>query len=181
MRSHPTIAFALGVAALAATLASPPAAAEETRIAVRVLSRDAKFIGSSMGGMRVTLADADTGEVLASGTIAGSTGDTGNLVVEPRQRGATLSTPGSAAFTASLDLAAPIRLKVTAVGPLGQRQAAGEVSVTQWVVPGKHLDGGDGVLLELPGFAVDVLAPANHARLGSTPQEVEVRANLTMA
>jgi len=159
---------------------APPAAAEETRLAVRVLSKGAKFIGSSMGGVLITVEDADTGELLASGLTAGSTGDTGVIMTEPHDRPAVLSTPGSAVFTASLDLDAPRRLRVTARGPRAQPQAAGEVSLTQWAVPGKHLDGGDGLLLEMPGLVVDVLAPAAHSRPGAAPLAIDVEVNVTM-
>jgi hypothetical protein len=166
--------------ALLAVLAPRPAAGDETRLAVRVISKGAKFIGSSMGGVRITVADAADGSVLASGVTAGSTGDTARIMRQEHGRRGVLSTPGSAAFTATLDLERPTRLRVTAYGPLSQRQAATEASVTLWALPGKHLDGDDGVLLELPGFAVDVEAPSSHSRLSGLPHEVEVRANVTM-
>jgi hypothetical protein len=54
------------------------------------------------------------------------------------------------------------------------------VSAVQWVVPGKHITGGDGWLLEMPGFVVDVLAPPTHLKLKGTPQAVELKANVTM-
>lgn len=156
------------------------APAEPTRVSVRVLSKDAKFIGTSMGGMQVTIRDADTGEVLARGSTQGGTGDTQRIMKQDWKRGAALSTAGAAEFTATLDLDAPRRIEIAAHGPLGQIQAAGTVSVTQWILPGKHLDQGDGVLLVLPGFAVDVLSPPAHARLGKAPQRIPVRANLVM-
>lgn len=165
-------------AAALALLAAPAAEAERTEITVRVLSRDAKFIGSSMGGARITLRDADTGELLAQGVTAGSTGDTGRLMNAPRTRGGELATEGAARFDAVLDLEAPVKLEIAAFGPLAQLQSAVEASTTLWVLPGKHLTGGDGVVLELTGFVVDVLAPPAHARLGG--EEVEVRVNLTM-
>jgi hypothetical protein len=133
-----------------------------------------------MGGVLVTVEDADDGSLLARGKTAGSTGDTDLIMRSEHGRRAVLSTAGSAAFTATLDLAAPRRLRVTAYGPLSQRQAATSASVTLWALPGKHLDGGDGVLLELPGFAVDVEAPSSHSRGRGLPREVEVRANVTM-
>lgn len=165
--------------ALAALVAAGPGLAEETRITVRALSKDAKFIGTSMGGARVTIADADTGEILARGVTAGSTGDT-ESILGARERGKPMSTEGSGRFEAVLDLDAPRRLKITAAGPLAQLQTGTEASTTLWALPGKHLTGGDGVVLELSGFAVDVLAPAAHARLGAAPQEVEVLINLVM-
>lgn len=169
-----------GRIALALALLAATAHAEPTRIAVRVLSKDAKFVGTSMGGMRIAIRDAETGEMLVQGLTEGGTGDTQRIMKQDWKRGATLSTEGSAVYTTTLDLAAPRRIEIVAHGPLAQEQAAGTVSVTQWIVPGKHLDAGDGVLLVLPGFAVDVLAPPVHSRLGAAPQQVSVRANLVM-
>lgn len=163
---------------VAAGLATGPVVAEETPVTVRVLSRDAKFIGTSMGGAQVTIRDAETGELLAEGVTEGSTGDTGRLMGTPRERGAVVSTPGSAAFETVLDLDRPTLLEITAHGPLAQRQAAVSASTTRWVLPGKGLATGDGVVLELAGFAVDVLAPPAHSIVAG--QEVEVRINLVM-
>ena len=39
------------------------ASAEPTEITVRVLGKDSKFVGTSMGGMRIVLRDAVTGEI----------------------------------------------------------------------------------------------------------------------
>lgn len=161
-----------------ASVVTAPGAATETPVTVRVLSLDAKFIGDSMGGARVTIRDADTGELLAEGVTAGSTGDTGRLMQAPRERGAVLATPGSAAYEAVLDLDRPTRVEITAHGPLGQLQSAVSSSTTRWVLPGKGLASGNGVVLELAGFAVDVLAPPAHSVTGD--QEVEVRINLVM-
>jgi len=166
--------------ALVLSLAPRPAFGEETRLAVRVISKGAKFIGSSMGGVRITVEDAADGALLASGVTAGSTGDTDRLMRQEHGRRGVLSTPGSAVFTTTLDLDGPRRLRVSAFGPLAQRQAATEASVTLWALPGKHLDGDDGVLLELPGFAVDVEAPSSHSQLSGVPRDVEVRAHVTM-
>ncbi len=171
------------VAAIATALLSliaNPASAVPTEVTVRVISKGAKFVGTSMGGALVTIRDADTGEMLAAGTTRGSTGDTQRIMRDARAPGAALSTRGAAAFTATLEIDSPRLLEVTAFGPLAQRQSANRVSLTQWVVPGKHVTGGDGFLLELPGFAVDVLAPPTHVRLGGAPQRVELRANVTM-
>lgn len=182
MRRSTTLRTLTVLTALFATLAllagPAPAQAEETRIAVRVISKGAKFVGTSMGGVLVTVEDADTGELLARGEVEGSTGDTDTIMRDAHVRPRVLSTDGSAVFETVLDLEAPRRLRVTALGPLAQRQAANEVSATQWVVPGKHLDAGDGLLLELPGFAVDVLAPPSHVRLAEEP--VEIAVNVTM-
>ena len=91
-----------------------------------------------------------------------------------------VSTEDAAVFHAVVDIAEPRRIEVTARGPLGQPQATNTASVTQWVVPGKPVTGGDGLLLELPGFVVDVLAPPAHLKLSGAPQSVSLRANVCM-
>jgi hypothetical protein len=167
-------------AALVLLLAVAPSAhAEPTRVDVRVISKGAKFVGTSMGGVAITLRDADTGALLAEGVTAGGTGDTARIMQAEQRHHDPVATDDAAVFRATLDLAAPRRIEVTALGPLGQRQAAASVSSTMWVVPGKHVTGGNGWLLELPGFAVDVLAPPAHQRL-TAPRSVPVRANVVM-
>jgi hypothetical protein len=172
-------AAALGLA-LTAGLGAAPAAAEPTPITVHVISQGAKFIGTSMGGVHVTITDVRTGEVLASGTTTGSTGDTGHIMKTAHQRGTPLSKGGAAKFEAALDLDEPRKLKVTARGPTAQAQAANTVSSTQWVLPGKGVSAGDGWLLEMPGFMVDLEAPPAHDVLTGTPQTVQFEANVTM-
>lgn len=170
--------FAASAAALTAALVFP-ASAEPTNITVRVLSKDAKFIGTSMGGVRVTIRDADTGELLASGLTQGGTGDTRRLMHTDAGRRWTLSDDSAAKFSATINLDAPRRIEVEAFGPLAQAQSAQRASATQWVIPGRHISGGDGWTLELPGFAVDVLAPPAHQSIKG-PTTVNVRANVVM-
>jgi len=167
-------------ASLLALATSADATAEPTEITVRVVAKGAKFIGSSMGGVLITLKDADTGQLLAKGVVAGSTGDTPRIMVAERTVHSTLSTPDAACFTAKIDVDEPRRVEVTAFGPLAQRQSAGRVSATQWIVPGKHVTGGDAWLLEMPGLVVDVLAPPAHLKLKGAPQTIKLRANVTM-
>jgi hypothetical protein len=170
--------FMIGIFA-GLVLVPAAACAEPTRITVRVLSKDAKFIGTSMGGAQVTLRDAHTGEILATGLTKGGTGDTKRLMHEKAGRRARLSDPSAAKFEATLDLDAPRLIEVEAYGPMAQPQAAHRVVSSQWVIPGKDISGGDGWVLELPGFVVDVLAPPAHVTLGATKQVV-VRANVVM-
>lgn len=166
---------ALGLAAMLPSVAW----SEPTEITVRVLSKDAKFIGTSMGGMRVTLRDAETGEILASGLTQGSTGDTTRLMHENAGRRAQMSDAAAAGFQVTLDLDAPRLIEAEAYGPLAQRQAAQRVVASQWVVPGRGISGGDGWVLEIPGFAVDVLSPPAHVKLAGATT-VDVRANVVM-
>lgn len=146
-------------------------AAIPTDITVRVLARDAKFIGDSMGGMRIILRDFKTGEVLAEGLTTGGTGSTKRIIQQPWLRGVAIATPKSAAFNATLDLAAPTYLQVTAEGPIGHPQAETVISARQWVIPGRHLTGGNGWMLEAPGFVVGVV---------DTPRAITLDGNATI-
>jgi hypothetical protein len=161
------------------TVFAVSAGAVETRVTVNVLSKGAKFIGTGMGGAMVTIRNADTGELLAKGLTEGSTGDTARLMREPITRGTPLPDDDSAKFTAVLDLDEPTRVEIAARGPMAQRQALGTASVTQWLMPGRDVTAGNAVLLEIPGFVVDVLAPPAHSRFEAAA-DVPVRVNLTM-
>ncbi|QKP78730.1 hypothetical protein HT051_05565 [Methyloligella sp. GL2] len=165
---------------MGATLGASAAQAEPTEITVRVLGKDSKFIGSSLGGMRVVLRDAQTGEVLASGFTSGGTGNTELLMHQDRGRRAVLSDDSAAKFSATLDLDMPTLIEAEAFGPAGQPQSAARASATQWVIPGHPLTGGDGWVLEVPGFIVDVLAPPAHVKLSPEVESVEVKANVMM-
>ncbi len=54
--------------------------ADPTAVDVRVVARGAKFLGGYQAPVRVTLTDADTGEVLARGLTSGTTGDTQRIL-----------------------------------------------------------------------------------------------------
>ncbi len=170
------------LAALASFMAmgAAPATAEPTDVTVRVLSRDAKFVGTSMGGVRITLRDQETNEVLARGVTTGGTGNTAKIMHTDRGRRATMADASAAAYNTTLDLERPRLVEVEAYGPLAQPQAAHTVTSTQWVVPGRDLSGGDGWVLELPGFVVDVETPSAHAKLSEPGDSVRVEAAVMM-
>lgn len=170
-----TLILFLSLALLAAA-----ASAEPTEITVRVLAQDSKFVGTSMGGMRIVLRDAHTGEILATGVTEGGTGNTKLIMHEDRGRRAELSDDSAAKFTTTLDLDEPRLVEAEAYGPMGQPQAAVRVLSTQWMVPGRSLTGGDGWVLHLPGLVVDVLAPPAHVRLAEKTAAVDLRANVVM-
>lgn len=168
------------ILSLAALTAPAIASAEQTEITVRVLAKDSKFVGTSMGGMRIILRDAHTGEILATGVTQGGTGNTKLIMHEDRGRRAQLADESAAKFTATLDLDEPRLIEAEAYGPLGQPQAATRVLSTQWVVPGRGISGGDGWVLDLPGLVVDVLAPPAHIRLPPKTTVIDLRANVVM-
>jgi len=163
--------LALCIASIGAT--SAPALAEPTEIAVHVLSKGAKFIGTSMGGVAVQIIDVESGEVLAEGLTSGSTGDTEQIMRTAHARNGVLSNDEAAKFIAMLDIDAPRLVRLEARGPVSPAQAAATVTATQWVVPGKHMNGGDGWMIEMPGLAVV-------ARSSVADAEITLNAKVTM-
>jgi len=178
MRAPLAFVFALALAATA--VITPPAYAEPTDITVRVLGKDSKFVGTSLGGAQVILRDAHTGEILAKGVTAGSTGDTKRIMHEGDGRRTTMSDERAAKFTATIDIDEPRLIEVEAFGPLAQQQGAMRATATQWVVPGEDITGGDGWVIELPGYIVDVLAPPAHVKLPPETETVDLRANVAL-
>jgi hypothetical protein len=168
--------FGLFIVVLAATSAQ----AVPTQITVRVKAKDAKFVGTSMGGVLITVRDVQTGELLAKGYTAGGTGSTDKIMKTSTMRGIPLSDESTAKFMATIDITEPTQIEVTAYGPSAGLQSANKVSATQWVVPGKNITEGDAWLMEMPGFIVDVLAPPAHLELRGAPQVVTIKANITM-
>lgn len=155
-------------------------AAEPTKIDVRVLSVGAKFVGSSMGGCLVTIRDMETGELLAKGKTEGSTGDTDVIMKDRHLIHDPVSTEGSGVFSTELKIDEPTHILVTATGPGAQKQGENLASVSQWVVPGKHVTGGDGFLLKLRGFVVDIKTPPTHVKIAKSPVKINLSANVTM-
>ena len=161
--------------AQAATSSPAKAAGTPTVVVVRAVSRDAKVLGDGVGGARITIRDAATGKVLAAGIQTGGTGDTKRIMQEPRARGAVVyGTESAAAYRATLDLAGPTRVEITAEGPLKYPQAMQRASKTMLLLPGRNIDG-EGVVLEIAGFIVDV--PKLSADAG---KPVTIRAKVTM-
>lgn len=145
---RPTLA---GLLLAGMLLAAAPAAAAPTEVVVRVLSQGAKFIGDGVGGVEVTLADAG-GRTLATGRIAGGTGDTARIMAGA-PRGTPVAGPGAAAFRATLDIAVPTLVTATVRGPLGHPAAAVTATIQRWLLPGQVVTG-DGWVVELPGLVV---------------------------
>jgi hypothetical protein len=152
-------------------------AQQSTSVVVHTQAKDAKFIGSSMGGVSVTIEEEATGKILAEGITKGSTGDTNRLVSDPQERYETLHTEGAAKFEAHLSLNEPTFVTITATGPLAQKQSTITVSTQLWLIPGKDITG-DGIVLEMPGFAVDILQPQAHE--GNSNEAITITANAVM-
>ncbi|MFQ5703013.1 MAG: hypothetical protein ACE5HT_03235 [Gemmatimonadales bacterium] len=152
-----SVLAALGVAAAIPTEYCRAQVA--TTIRVRVVAHDAKVIGSSVGGARVYVRAPSTGEILAEGVQEGGTGDTRAIVIDPVKRGAAIfDSPNAAVFTARLTLNEPTVLEFVGEGPLGFEHAMQRAVKSMLVVPGEDILG-DGVVLELHGFIVELLEP----------------------
>ena len=98
-------------------------------------------------------------------------------MVEPHKRNALVyGADDPASFVAKLDLDEPTWVDVLAEGALGYPQSSTRASKTLLLFPGEHVDG-EGLLLELHGFNIELLAPTEGV-MKSTP--VPVRIKLTM-
>ncbi len=128
-------------------------------LTVRVVSCDAKVIGSLVGGCRVTVRHAISGDVLARGLHRGGSGDTDRIMNQPHVRGDLVyGTEGTASCRFEFPLDQPIPVEVIAEGPLAFPQALQRASTTTWLIPGEHVEG-EGLLLQLQGFIVEVMKP----------------------
>lgn len=155
-----------------------PASAQETSVMIRVQSKDAKFIGTSIGGAKITVKDDLTGKILAEGITRGTTGDTKIIMDQPRTRGARISDEKSAGFLAKLEITEPLFVTIEAIAPVNKKQASVRSSTQQWIIPGKNIDG-DGIVLEVPGFVVDILSPQTHETF-TNGKSIEIKANVVL-
>ena len=162
----------LAISALAEAQGTP------TRILVRAIARDAKAIGTGVGGALITFKDAKTGEVLAQGEQQGATGETPRIMIEPRPRDETIfGTPDAAHFTATLDLKRPTIVEITAEGPLDTPDYMYKASKTMLLLPGQDVLG-EGVIIVVHGFRVTLAdSPASPVSSGD---DIPLTANVVL-
>lgn len=153
--------------------------ATETTLVIRAKSKDAKFIGTSMGGARIVVRNNLTGKILAEGITEGSTGDTELIMKGAHRRGERISTENTAAFVAVLDIDEPVFVSIEAYAPLDKKHAIVSSSTQMWVIPGKDILG-DGIIIELPGFVIDILNPASGQTLSKLSSEITLKAKIVM-
>lgn len=167
------------IIALGLTMLIDKAHAKETLISVSVLSHDAKFIGTSMGGVNITIRDVIKGEILAQGVTKGSTGNTNKIMAETIRRHQKLRSEGSARFDTKLDIKKPTKVEISAYGPLAQPQSARSITQQRIIIPGKNYNDSNAILLHMPGMSVDILAPQAHLKRDFDPQgKLTLRANI---
>jgi hypothetical protein len=152
-----SLLLVIGVFGVYAQAAEPQAV--PTLLTVHVVAQDAKLIQDAVGGATVIVRDADTGETLAQGMQRGDSGSTAKIMRQAHGRGDTVyAVPGAAVYSTTLQLTHPTRIEVTAEGPFNYPQALQIASATLLMVPGQDVVG-DGVVLTLHGFIVEVLSP----------------------
>lgn len=137
-------------------LFSANSSAASTDLKVLVRADDAKFIGSGVGGLNVTIKDAVTGELLSHGVISGGTGDTDALMKTAHSRGRSPLSGAPASFQTALELQRPTRIEISVSGPLDVVQSSQSVSTTLWMIPGTHRVAAP-VILHMPGLIIDVV------------------------
>lgn len=150
---------------------------QPTKLMVRAKAKDAKFIGSSIGGAKVIIRDAMTGEVLSRGITEGSTSNTSLIMKEPHERYKPITDEQTAGFMAEIEIEEPKFLTIEVIAPVNQPQASVKAQTQLWLIPGKHIDG-EGVVLEIPGFVVNVLSPQTHEFI--KPSAIKLKANVVM-
>jgi hypothetical protein len=166
--------FVLSFTQLSITMEKIP-----TKIIVRVTSKDAKVIGSGVGGALVRIKNLETGEVLAQGRQEGGTGETDRIMIQSHRRGEALyGTPDAAFFEAEIPLDRPTQVEIYTEAPLGYPHNIQKGSKTLTLIPGKHILG-EGIIIELNGLIVNILSPSPKENL-KKGEEVVIRAEVRM-
>lgn len=135
--------------------------ATETKIMIRAKARDAKFIGTSLGGAHIIIRNKLNQRILAEGNSTGSTGNTDLIMKAPKVRGKSIADEQTGGFMAAVDIDEPTFVNIEVISPLNSKQAQAVVSTELWLIPGKHILG-EGIILEIPGYIIDILKPRTH-------------------
>jgi len=158
-------------------LSSGFAEARETRLVIRAKSKDAKFVGSKMGGARVVVKDSETGKVLAEGLTSGGTGDTRKIMMEPKTRFGRIA-DGAAQFKTSVDIDEPRLITIEVAAPYAFKDNMITSSTQLWLIPGKDITG-EGIIIEIPGFSIEARAP-EAVDLSGSRAAIPVQAGIVM-
>jgi hypothetical protein len=173
--------FILFIILLSGMLVYNVSNATQTKMIIRAQSKDAKFIGTSMGGAMVIVKDSETGKVIAQGLTAGSTGNTKQIMVEPHSRSSRLTDNSTAYFEAVLNIEEPKLLTIEIEAPYARKPDMIKSSTQVWIIPGKDILG-DGIIVEIPGFSVDIISPEKHSelKLGKGKSSMTIQAKVVM-
>ncbi len=151
--------------------------AVETKLVVRAKSKDAKFVGTKMGGARVVITDSETGKVLSDGLTSGGTGNTQKIMIEPKTRFGQIA-EGAAKFETSIDIDEPALITIEVEGPYKHKDNLIKSSTQLWMIPGRDIVG-EGIIIEIPGFSIDAAAPGK-VKLVNGEAVIPVKARIVM-
>ncbi len=149
------------ITVLLALFTAMHAFATDTKIIVRVKAKDAKFVGSSLGGAYIIIRNSLNKQILAEGRTSGSTGNTNLIMKTPIVRGNSIVDVQTAKFLATIDINEPTFVTIEVLSPVNNKQASTKITTQLWIIPGKHILG-DGIIVEVPGFIIDILKPRTH-------------------
>nr|WP_315027921.1 hypothetical protein [uncultured Chryseobacterium sp.] len=135
--------------------------ATETKVMIRAKARDAKFIGTSLGGAHIIVRNKLNQKILAEGNTIGSTGNTDLIMKTPKTRGSSMVDDQTGGFIATIDIEEPTFVNIEVISPLNNKNAQAVVSTELWLIPGKNILG-EGIILEIPGYIIDILKPRTH-------------------
>jgi len=156
--------------------------ATETKIMVRAKAKDAKFIGSSIGGAYIIIRNKVNQQILAEGKTTGGTGNTDLIMKTPKMRGSLITDAQTAGFLATINIDEPTFVTIEVIAPFNQKQAQAIVSTELWLIPGKDILG-DGIILEIPGFIIDIVKPQTHQNISLktiNDKPLQIQANIVM-
>jgi hypothetical protein len=162
---------------LAGVLSFGISEAVQTKLVIRAKSKDAKFVGTKMGGAHVVVKDSETGKVLAEGLTAGDTGDSNKIMNEPKTRFGMIA-DGAAMFETSIDIAEPRLITIEVEAPYVDRTNMIKSSTQMWLIPGKDIVG-EGVIIEVPGFSVIAKSP-EEVKLTDNKAAIPINAQIVM-
>ena len=156
--------------------------ATETKIVIRAKAKDAKFIGSSLGGAYVINRNKVNHQILAEGKTTGGTGNTNLIMKAPKMRESSIVDAQTAGFLANIDIDEPTFISIEVVSPINHSQAQVKVSTELWLIPGRDILG-EGIILEIPGLIIDILKPRTHQYIAlNTIKDklLQIQANVVM-
>ncbi|MBE9464393.1 hypothetical protein ACFP1I_05610 [Dyadobacter subterraneus] len=156
--------------------------AQPTKLVIRAKAKDAKFIGTGIGGAYVVVKNDLTGEILAKGLTTGASGNTGLILKTPHKRNDRLTDDKTAKFEATINIDEPTFVTVEVIAPVNRKSSAIKASMQLWLIPGKNIDE-EGIVLDMPGFILDILEPQTHRILileKMAEKKVKIKINLTM-
>jgi hypothetical protein len=162
---------------LAGVLAFGISEAVQTKLVIRAKSKDAKFVGTKMGGAHVVVKDSNTDKVIAEGLTAGDTGDTNKIMNEPKTRFGKIA-DWAAMYETSIDIAEPMLVTIDVEAPYVDKTNMIKSSTQMWLIPGKDIVG-EGVIIEVPGFSVIAKSP-EEVKLTDNKAVIPINAQIAM-